>query len=164
MKPALLVIYVQNGFFNISQVCSDSLKFAIQYINAAIKLFRAKNLPIVIIQHESEQDELVPGKPDFDVPSTVNVEPSDLRIAKTYGNSFNKTGLTEKLREINVDTVILTGFMAEECVLSTYKGAEDLDLKPIILKGSIASNNPEHIKFVEEITDTLTLGALKAFL
>jgi len=30
--------------------------------------------------------------------------------------------------------------------------AQDFDFAPIILKGSIASNNAEHIRFVEEIT------------
>jgi nicotinamidase-related amidase len=164
MKPALLVIDIQNDFFNFSQVCADSLKSAIEYVNAATGLFRKKNLPVVIIQHENEGNNLVPGRPGFDVPDTVKIEPSDLRIMKAYGNSFKKTGLTEKLKELGVDTVIITGFCAEECVLSTYKGAEDLDLKPIILKGSIASTNLEHIKFVEEICDTVTFGALETLL
>lgn len=164
MKPALLVIDIQNEFFNLSQGCSDSLKSAIQYVNAAISLFRRRNLPVIAVQHRSEEDGLVPGKPGFDVPDSVKLEPSDLRIVKTYGNSFNKTGLAEKLRELGVDTVIVSGFCAEECVLSTYKGAEDLDFKPIILRGSLASDNLEHIRFVEEITDTITLGALKALL
>ncbi len=164
MKAALLVIDIQNEFFNISQVCTDSLKSAIQYVTAAMKLFRKRNLPIVIVQHKSEEDDLVPGKSGFEVPDTVKIEPSDLRIVKTYGNSFNKTGLAEKLRELGVDTVIMTGFCAEHCVLSTYKGAEDLDFKPIILKGAIASGNLENIKFVEAITDTITLGALKTLL
>jgi nicotinamidase-related amidase len=164
MKAALLVIDIQNDFFNISQVCSDSLKSAIKYVNAAIELFRKRNLPIVIVQHKDEQDGLVPGTPGFNVPETVNTTSNDLRIVKTYGNSFNKTGLTEKLRQLGVDTVIITGFCAEQCVLSTYKGAEDLDLKPIILKGAIASPNLEHIKFVEEITDTITIGALNTVL
>jgi nicotinamidase-related amidase len=164
MKAALLVIDIQNDFFNIGQVCSDSLKSAIQYANAAMKLFRKKGFPVVIVQHKSEQDDLVPGKPGFDLPDTLKIEPGDLRIVKTYGNSFNQTGLTEKLRELSVDTIIITGFCAEECVLSTHKGAEDVDLKPIILKGSIASDNPKHIKFVKEITDTITLGALRALL
>ena len=164
MKAALFVIDIQNYFFNISQVCSDSLKSAIQYINAAIKLFRKKILPIVIVQHKDEEDGLVPGKLGFNVPETINTEPNDLRIIKTYSNSFNKTGLTEKLRQLGIDTVIITGFCAEQCVLSTYKGAEDLDFKPIILKGAIASTNLEHIKFVEETTDTITLGALNTLL
>jgi nicotinamidase-related amidase len=164
MKPALLVIDVQNEFFNINQACSDSLKAAIQYINAAIGLFRKKNLPIVIIQHKSEEENLVPGKHGFDMPESVKLEPGDTRIIKTYGNSFTKTGLAEKLREWGVDTVILTGFCAEFCVLSTYKGAQDYDFTPIMLKGSLASDNAEHIRFVEEITETITFGALKALL
>jgi nicotinamidase-related amidase len=164
VKPALLVIDVQNEFFNYNQACADSLKSAIQYINAAIGLFRKKNLPIIAIQHKSEEENLVPGKPGFDMPESVKLEPQDVRIVKTYGNSFTKTGLADKLKELGVDTVIITGFCAEYCVLSTYKGAEDYDFKPIILKGSIASDNSEHIRFVEEIADTVTFGALKTLL
>ena len=164
MKPALLVIDVQNEFFGYNQACAESLKSAIPYINAAIALFRKKNLPIVAIQHKSEEENLVPGKPGFDMPESVKLEPQDMRIAKTYGNSFTKTGLAEKLREMGVDTVVVTGFCAEYCVLSTYKGAEDYDFKPIILRGSIASDNSEHIRFVEEIADTISFGALKTLL
>lgn len=164
MKPALLVIDVQNQFFNLNQACSDSLKTAIEYINAAIDLFRKKNLPIVVIQHKSEEQGLVPGKSGFDIPESVKLEPQDTRIVKTYGNSFAKTGLAEKLKELGVDTVIVTGFCAEFCVLSTYRGAQDLDFAPIILRGSLASDNAEHIRFVEEITETISYGALKTLL
>ncbi len=119
-------------------------------MNAAIALFRKKNLPVIAVQHKSIEADLLPGKPGFDVPDTVKLEPSDLRIVKTYGNSFNKTELAEKLRELSVETVIITGFCAEQCVLSTYKGAEDLDFKPIILKGSIASDNLENLKSLKK--------------
>jgi len=164
MKPALLVVDVQNEFFKINQACSDSLKSAIEYINVAMGLFRKKNLPIVVIQHKSEEQDLVPGKSGFDVPDSVKLEPQDMRVVKTYGNSFAKTGLAEKLRELGVDTVIVTGFCAEFCVLSTYRGAQDVDFTPIILKGSLASDSVEHIRFVEEITETISYGALKTLL
>lgn len=164
MKPALLVIDVQNEFFKSSQACSDSLKSAIQYINAAIDLFRKKSLPIIAIQHKSEEENIVPGQSGFDVAQSVKLDPCDLRVVKIYGNSFNKTGLEGKLRELDVDVVVVTGFCAEYCVLSTYRGAQDCDFTPIILKGSLASDNAEHIRFVEEITETVTLGALKTLL
>jgi nicotinamidase-related amidase len=164
MKPALLVIDVQNEFFNINQSYSDSLKSAIEYINAAIDIFRKKNLPIVVIQHKNEEQGLLQGKSGFDVPQDVKLEPQDMRIVKTYSNSFTKTKLAEKLKELGVDTVIVTGFKAEFCVLSTYRGAVDFDFKPIILKGSLASDNVEHIRFVEEISETISLGALQTLL
>lgn len=164
MKTALLIIDIQNEFFNLNQACSDSLKSAIEYINAAISLFREKNLPIVVIQHKSEEQSIVPGASGFDVPESVKLEPQDIRIVKTYGNSFIKTGLAQKLRNLRVETLVLTGFCAEYCVLSTYRGAEDFDFTPIILKGSLASDNAKHIRFVEEITETISYGALKTFL
>lgn len=83
---------------------------------------------------------------------------------KTYSNSFTKTTLAEKLKELGVDTVIVTGFKAEFCVLNTYRGAEDSDFKPIMLKGSLASDNAEHIRFVEEISEMISFGALKTLL
>jgi len=164
MKTALLIIDVQSDFFKINQACADSLKSTIEYINEAIDIFRKKNLPIVVIQHKNEKENLVPGNPGFDVPGNVKLEPQDLHVVKTYGNSFTKTGLAEKLRELGVDTVIITGFCAEFCVLSTYRGALDHDFIPIILKGSLASDNPEHIRFVEEISETISYGALKTLL
>ena len=35
----------------------------------------------------------------------------DIHIMKTYGNAFNKTNLEKTLKELNVDTIILTGFV-----------------------------------------------------
>lgn len=164
MKPALLVIDVQKQFFKFDPTTAQSLDNAIEYINAAIDLFREKQLPIICIQHVDEENELVPGKEDFELPEKLKILPSDLHIHKTYGNSFNKTSLKEKLQELGVDTVIITGFCAEYCVLSTYRGAQDLDLTPIIFRGSLASGVPENIKFVESISDIVSYGSLKKIL
>ena len=164
MKPALLVIDVQKEFYKGSPTMAQSLNDAIEYINAAIALFREKQLPVISVQHVNEEDGLVPGAEGFDLPDELDVLPSDLHIHKTYGNSFNKTPLADELRALDVDTVIVTGFCAEYCVLSACRGAEDLDLMPIILRGSIASGVPENIKFVESISDVISYGALKKML
>jgi nicotinamidase-related amidase len=58
----------------------------------------------------------------------------------------------------------VSGFCAEFCVLSTYRGAENFDFKPITLKGSLASDNADHIRFVEEISETISFDALKTLL
>ena len=63
-----------------------------------------------------------------------------------------------------MDTVIITGFCAEYCVLSTYRGADDLDLAPIILRGALASATVENIKFVESISEIISYEALKKVL
>jgi nicotinamidase-related amidase len=164
MKPALLVIDVQKEFFKGDPTTTQSLDNAIEYINEAIALFRERHLPIICVQHVDQESKLVPGEDGFELPDKLNILPSDLHIHKTYGNSFSRTCLEDKLRELGVDTVIITGFCAEYCVLSTYRGAEDLDLAPIVLRGSLASGIPENIKFVESISDMISYGALKKVL
>ncbi len=164
LKPALLIIDLQKQFYQHDEVTIRSLNAAVEYVNAAIDLFREKGLPIVVIQHRNDDTGLVPGSPGFEVPEAIKLLPGDLRITKTYGNAFNRTSLAESLRELGVDTVILAGYCAEYCVLSTHRGARDLDLTPIILRGALASDHPERIRFVEEISETISYGALKAFL
>jgi nicotinamidase-related amidase len=164
MKPALLVIDVQKAFFDIDPATTQSLDNAIEYINAAIPLFRERGLPVICVQHMDEGDKLVPGEAGFDLPDKLKILPSDLHIVKTYGNSFNKTPLAEELRKLGVDTVIVTGFCAEYCVLATDRGARDLDLTPIILRGSLASVVVDNIKFVESVSDIISFEALKKVL
>ena len=164
MKLALLVIDVQKAFFEISPVTTQSLNDAMLYINAAIALFREKGLPVICIQHMDEEEDLVPGQEGFDLPEGLKILPTDLHIHKTYGNAFNKTPLQEELQKLGVDTVIVTGFCAEYCVLSTARGAQDLDLVPIILRDSLASGVPENATFVERISNLVSFGVLNKML
>ncbi|MBN1584685.1 MAG: cysteine hydrolase [Anaerolineae bacterium] len=164
MKPALLVIDVQKAFFDLDPVTTDSLNQAIEHINAAIALFREKDLPVMCVQDMDKEGKRVPGVEGFDLPDALNILPSDVHIHKRYGNAFNKTSLADKLRQRGVDTVIMTGFCAEYCVLSTYRGAQDVDLKPILLRDALASGVPENITFVESISDIISYGTLKRVL
>ena len=164
MKPALLVIDVQKQFFKISPATAQSLEEAIETINAAIEIFREKDLPVICIQHMDSEDKLMSGDEDFEIPDQLDILQADFHVHKTYGNSFNKTPLEGKLRELGIDTVIVTGFCAEACVLSTVRGAEDCDFSAIILRGALASTKPENIPFVESISSVISYGALKTFL
>jgi nicotinamidase-related amidase len=164
MKPALLVVDIQKAFFENDSTTTQSLEKSIEYINAAIALFREKHLPVICVQHMDQEDQIVPGEEAFEVPDQLHILASDVHICKTYGNSFNKTPLENELRKFDIDTVIITGFCAEYCILSTYRGAQDLDLAPILLHKALASGVPENIQFVESISDTISYGALKKVL
>jgi nicotinamidase-related amidase len=161
VKPALLVIDVQKEFFQPGSPSARSLESAVEVIKAAIVLFRAKNLPVIIVQHINEKNHVVPGEAGFEIVSDLEILPSDLHILKKHGSSFADTPLLGRLQELNVDTLILSGYCAEYCVLSTYRAAEDLEFTPIILLGSLVSDFPENIRFVERISEVVSLGALE---
>ena len=164
MKPALLVIDIQKDFFNNSPTTAQLLNKAIENINWVIALFREKGLPVICVQHMEPENGLVPGQEKYDLPDSLQILPSDLHIHKTYRNSFNKTPLAEKLAEMGVDTVFITGYCAQYCILSTIRGAMDLDLTPIVVKECIAGDDSESVTFVENIDDLITYGALSKLL
>ena len=72
MKPALLVIDVQKAFFEFSPATAQSLNDAIEYINAAIAMFREKHLPIICVQHVDAEENLVPGEDGFELPEALD--------------------------------------------------------------------------------------------
>ncbi len=163
MKPALLVIDVQTAFLD-NPNALKSFERAAWYINATIGAFRKQQLPVISIQHTNPDEGFTSESEGFEVHKDIHILASDPHIVKTYGNAFNKTDLSNLISNLGVDTLILTGYAAENCVLSTYRGALDLDLMPIILKGAIISDNPENETLVENLGNLVTYGALLKFL
>jgi nicotinamidase-related amidase len=137
---------------------------ATEYINAAIPLFEEKGLPIIWVQDIDQEDGVIPGSEGFEIIDSFQPKTDDILIHKKYGNSFNKTDCDQILKENEIDTVVMTGFCAEYCVLSTYRGAKDLDYFPVILKNGIASTEESHKEFVENISETISYGMLKKVL
>lgn len=162
MKMGLMIIDMQKEFY-VGQTLSQ-MDRAAEYINAVIPLFTEKNLPIIWVQDVDEEDGVVPGTAGFEFIESLTPPENGIRIHKRYGNSFNKTDCDKILKEHEIDTLVLTGFCAEYCVLSTYRGAKDLDYFPIILKNGIASTTETNKEFVENISETITYGTLKKVL
>jgi nicotinamidase-related amidase len=158
MKPALLVIDMQKAYH--TGASAGSMDAACEYINGAADTFRKKGLPVIWIQHTEEYGGVLPGRPGFEIIDGLKPLEGEPRVVKAYGNSFNKTGLKAILDARGVDTVIVTGYCAEYCVLSTCRGARDLDLAGIILRGAIASGVEENVGFVERISDLMSFGAM----
>lgn len=65
------------------------------------------------------------------------------------------------MRENDVDIVVVAGYCAEYCVISTYKGALDYDFFPVILKDGIASWKKGNEELIESITNVISPAVLK---
>jgi nicotinamidase-related amidase len=162
MKPALLIIDLQKAFYGAET--KASMDGAAECINAALALFREKKLPIAWIHHTNDAGGPFPGQEGFEFIDALRPKDGETHITKKYGNAFNKTNCAAVLRAQSVDTVFVTGFCAEHCVLSTYRGAKDLDLDPVLIRGCSASDVPENIKFVESISEIVSVNILKKIL
>ena len=157
-----MVIDMQKEFYRGETV--SQMDKAAEYINYVIPMFEKNNLLIIWVQDVDEGDGVVPGTDGFEFIDSLKPKPDAVRIHKTYGNGFNKTDVDKILKDAGVDTVVMTGFCAEFCVLSTYRGAKDLDYFPVLLKNGVASTEPANKEFVEDISETITAGMLEKLL
>jgi len=162
MKPALLVIDIQNEF--LPSMSEQEKKTAFDYINGALRRFHDKGFPVIRIYHSHPVAGPKPGSEAFEYPQSVLISPDDPKIVKTYSNAFNKTGLEKLLRERGCNVLFLCGLSADACVLATYQGAEDLDFDAFLIREALLSPDSAATRFVAGMCETVSYGALKVIL
>ena len=116
-NTALLVIDVQNGVV----AGSHNRDEVITNINVLLDRARAQGVPVVWVQHTSE--ELPRDSQQWQcVPELVRRESEPL-VHKTYGDSFEDTDLEAVLAERGVGRLVVTGAQTDACIRSTLHGA-----------------------------------------
>jgi len=158
MKFAFLIIDLQKAYYRGEAV--ESMNHACEYINEMIPRFRKAGCPVIWIQDEDRESGVVPGTDGYELIAALKPGEDDYRINKTYSNSFNKTDLSSILQKEGVENLILAGYAAEYCVLSTYRGAQDLDFTPVLLKGGIASSRNDAVSFVTSVSEVISYKIL----
>ena len=163
MKPALFVQDIQNVWLyepDSNRGLRRSVEKRLDLINEAIAWFRRRKLPIIVGYTIDKELGALPGKWSFEVPDTLDVRETDPKVTKLHANAFANPDLGNLLRKKRCDTLVIVGLSASGCVLATYFGALDWDIQPYVLKGGIASAYERHVRFAEEICDTVTLKDL----
>jgi nicotinamidase-related amidase len=115
-NTALLVIDVQNGVVSGSHNRDD----VVANINTLVEKARAKDVPVIWVQHSSE--DLEQGSDAWQyVPELVRTNDEPL-VHKLYGDSFEGTELEELLAERGVGHLIVSGAQTDACIRSTMHG------------------------------------------
>jgi len=167
MRPALFVQDLQNAWLyepDSNPNLRKSVERRLGDINQAINWFRGRGLPIIVGCTENEDEGLVPGASSFGVPEVIKVRETDPTVTKRHANAFANPRLGSMLHNEGCDSVVIVGLSASGCVLATYFSAYDFDVRPYLLKGCVASANEEHVRFAEDICDTLTLEELESMI
>ncbi|MFD3155694.1 cysteine hydrolase family protein [Haloimpatiens sp. FM7330] len=161
MKTAFLIIDMQKGC---REFCKYQREFddAVEYINEAAKLFRKNGLPVIRVL-DIEVGEGADSK-EFEFVDSIITDENDIIIHKEYNNAFFKTELNDKLKELGVDFVVISGFAAEYCVLFSYNGAKEAGYEVSLLQSGIAGVEYEEAKKIQLIRPVISLEALEYFL
>jgi nicotinamidase-related amidase len=170
-KTALLIIDVQNDVIKATDEPYSNLvkmvraKGVIGNTARVLDAMRRLKLPVIFIGHVHRKDraDFVPLITDLILQGIagpvreVNVEgttgaqivdelkpmPDEYIIWKRRSNAFYCTDLELVLRARGIDTVVLGGIATDVCVANTVRGAQERDIRVIILSDCVAAMMPE---------------------
>jgi nicotinamidase-related amidase len=145
MKPALIVVDVQNDFKKGASdyQCPQLDKNLLANINELVVFCRSKKIPIIFTQHsiKSDKSNAEHGEPDsiraciedtsgWKVAQEIDSSPEDNFVTKHKFDAFYESELGDVLKNLGVNTVIICGVWTNNCVRSTAEGAyyRDYDL------------------------------------
>ena len=124
MSRALLFIDVQNEYFTGALPITHPAGH-LEQILAAMDA-AAGRMPIVVVQHHFPQPDkpfFQKGTPGWELHPEVAKRPRDLLIEKTLPGSFTGTELEAWLRDRDVTTVTIAGYMTHMCCDTTARQA-----------------------------------------
>lgn len=165
-RRALILIDVQQQYFGGPlEIQYPPHQESLPTIARAVDAATAAGIPIAAIQHSAGEGAPVfaPGTPEFDLHPEIAGRKTDAwkSVVKQYGSVYAGTDLAAWLREHNVDTVTLVGYMTNNCVLASAVEAEALGFTTEVLSDATgAINIANDAGFADAKTVHTTLLAL----
>ena len=136
---ALILIDIQNTYRKgVMQL--TNVEPAILEAQKLLNMARALKVPVIHIQHDAGV-----GSP-YDVTADIGAIAAEVApivgekvIVKNYPNAFVQTSLDAELKALDVQNIVLAGFMTHMCVNSTAHGAFNLGYAATIVASATAT-------------------------
>lgn len=144
MQKALLIVDVQNDYFEGGKSELDKPLSALQNLERVLHLFREKGLPVIHVQHINTRVGASFFLPDTEgVLIHKNVAPleNEVVIVKHSPSSFLDTNLAAVLREENITDLIIGGMMSHMCIDTTTRACMDHGIEVTLLEDACATKS-----------------------
>lgn len=163
MIPALLVIDLQHWFFKLPVFSTPDgqaqLQSLISKTNELIDFFHSRRWLIVHVLTIHKRDGstrdlwskrndswvLMEGSEDVQELPDLHRYETDLEIIKTRSDAFLRTELEIVLRQLKVDTLVITGYSTNRCVGVTAAEACERDFDVFVSQDAILGPEPSRV-------------------
>ncbi len=153
MKPALLVIDMLNDFVKGSLKIPGAERI-VDNIKVLVDEFRRLNLPVIYVCDSHIKgvdqelkiwgDHAIRGTWGAQVIDELKPDERDFIVLKRRYSGFFQTDLELLLKELEVDTVVLTGVSTDICVQHTAADAFFRGYKIVVVEDATAAFTDEH--------------------
>lgn len=148
-RPAVVVIDMQYTYTDPSSaVGSSRLQPTINSVQKLLKVARRRKIPVLYVTTKHRRDgldmgllqrkikflhrHLIEGTRWVEIDEQVKPKPGDFMIVKKTTDAFSYTPLDLILRNLGVDTLLITGCSTSACIRATVESAHKLGYRPII--------------------------------
>lgn len=130
-RRALIVIDTQQEYFEgLLPIQYPARDESLARIAQALDVAKQAGIPAVVVQHEAPAGFSVfaPESPTFELHPEIakRADNAAHRFTKSFASIFAGTGLEEWLREREIDTITIVGYMTNNCVIGSAAAAEPL--------------------------------------
>jgi nicotinamidase-related amidase len=146
MKQALLLIDIQNDYFEGGTMTLVNADPASENAKLLLDKFRSNHLPVIHIQHIATKPGATFFLPDsFGAEIHQQVQPTaeETVIIKHFPNSFRKTELLDYLKKTGITDLVIAGMMTHMCIDATTRAAKDFGYNCTLVGDACATRNLE---------------------
>ncbi len=162
-KRALVVIDVQNEYFS-GNLCIEypDVDLSLANICKAMDAARATGISVVVVQHVGPESSPIAGRGSkgAELHPRITERHCDVLIEKNKTSALNGTVLGTWLREREIDTLTVVGYMTHNCVTATTLQAAQEGWRVELLHdacGSVSYANAAGSATAEEIHRVYTV-------
>ena len=156
-RPALLIVDMIKGFTDsacpLGCDCPDVVAANAQLLDE----FRRRGLPVfftTVVYHSDDQARVFRARiealnvltPDSDwvkVDERLAPLPEEPLLEKQWASAFHKTDLDAQLRELGVDSLVVTGLTTSGCVRASVVDGLQYDYRVVVPAEAVGDRNPQ---------------------
>ncbi len=166
-KTALIIIDVQDGLDD-PRLGKRNNPDAESNIARLLAAWRTRGHPIYHVQHMSTKPNspLRPNQPGNAIKRIVAPQGDEPVIQKTTNNAFIATDLVDRLREVDIQSVVIVGLTTNHCVSTTARMASDLGFTTFVVDDATVAHDSsgyDGIYYAAEIMHAISLAKLLTF-
>jgi len=157
VKAAVKAGYKESEAWEAVKEYDERVKKVVKNVQELLKLCRRKGFDVIHVRIQGPTDNprhtakvnrkigliIPPEFEDGEFIDEVKPLPGELVIAKTNGGALSGTNLDFILRNMDIDSLIIVGFLTDQCVLATSVHAADLGYDVLLLEDACTTRSKQ---------------------
>ncbi|TSI14922.1 cysteine hydrolase family protein [Brevibacterium aurantiacum] len=148
-RRALIVVDAQQEYFEgLLQIQHPPREDSLIRITEAMDAAEQAGIPIVVVQHQAPEGFPVfaPDSPTFALNPEVagRADAASHRITKEFASIFAGTDLESWLRDREIDTLTIVGYMTNNCIIGSVAASEPLGFTVEVLSDATGAIDIEN--------------------